>query len=288
MLCDDNDACTIDIATVAGSCQQIASEKQPDYLRVVNAGKSWKKLKIGYDPVNFWNPKQNVIAGANNTLCVTLRTTGAVDWANIQFRTLSTNMVVMSNYINGDICPGVWTKICIPLSDFPAPNFNALSYIEFPYSSGAGAFEIHMLKIEFTGGSTPFVWFGGDKTNNIHDGQSGSTSALLGELIQGDVCNISANKKSAESENIQVGNFRVYPVPFKNLLHVDVKTASSGKAQIRLINVVGQTVQEATLECIAGMNQFQIDVNAELPSGIYFLRFESDELSESEKIIKAD
>jgi hypothetical protein len=260
----------------------------PAYLTAINPGKSWRKLKIGYDPVNFWNPKQNVLDGGNNTLCITLRAMTPVNWNAIQFRTWSNNLVVLGNYIQQDLCPGVWTKVCIPLSDFQNPNFNSISFVEFPYSAGAEAFEIHILKIEFTGGTTPFLWFGDDKTDNVHDGQSGTQGALTGEVVYGDVCNASAKMSQDENNIIEDGNVNVFPVPFKNLLHLNVKTTSSGKAQLRLINVIGQTVQEQALEFVEGTNQFEFHISTPIAAGVYFLRFDSDELSKTVKVVKAE
>jgi hypothetical protein len=71
--------------------------------------------------------------------------------------------------------------------------------LEFPYSNSAPAFEIHILKIAYTGGSSPFVWFGDNHTNNIHDGQSGGGNSLSAQIIRGTTCGGTASKISGEN-----------------------------------------------------------------------------------------
>jgi hypothetical protein len=77
-----------------------------------------------------------------------------------------------------------WTKLSIPLSDFdPSIDFTKITHLEFPYSASAGNFELAIKKVEFTGGTTPYLWFGENKLNNAHNGNGGS-GELVASLVQ--------------------------------------------------------------------------------------------------------
>ena len=68
------------------------------------------------------------------------------------------------------------------MSDFdPSIDFSQLIVLEFPYSNNAGYFKLGIEKILFTGGTTPFLWFGDDKIDNTFDG-GGIGGQLLGKL----------------------------------------------------------------------------------------------------------
>jgi hypothetical protein len=151
----------------------------PAYLHIYNTQTGYRKLKIGYSPVNLYSPLINVTSGGNNTLEITLQNFGdAVNWTKIQVRPQGSTAapVALASFIAaaGGV-DNVWKTISIPLSAFdPSINFSQISLIELPYSAGAGSFDLGISKIAFTGGTTPFVWFGADHTNNLHNGNGGS------------------------------------------------------------------------------------------------------------------
>lgn len=244
--CNDNNACTTDVCT-GGQCshQQIANE--PPYLKVVNPARSWRKLKLGYSATNIWTPKWNVTTGGNNTVCITLRDPlGTAEWNKIQMRpqASSANAVVLGNYLPETGIGSAWTTLCIPLSAFNGFNFTQISYFEFPFSNGANAFEIHIQKIEFTGGTTPFLWFGDTKTDNYHDGQSGSQSALIAQLIPGQSC-ASAKQPGmqqptySESENTLLA----YPNPFRESLTLEFTLSETSPANLAIYHPTGQLIE---------------------------------------------
>jgi len=154
------------------------------YLQIVNNQTGYRKLKFGYNSTNLYNPKWNVSIGGNNTLEITIRNLGTTtpDWSKIQIRPqgYSSNPVTLAPYVTA--AGGVgdsWKTIVIPLSAFNAGvNFTELSFLELPYSASASGFNLGLSKIAFTGGSSPFVWFGDNHVNNIHNGNGGA-----GELI---------------------------------------------------------------------------------------------------------
>ncbi|MEA1878353.1 MAG: hypothetical protein U9N86_16030, partial [Bacteroidota bacterium] len=162
----------------------------PDYLKVLGLPDGWRKLKLGNNPKSLYTPKVDVTSSGNNIIEIILRDPGnTLDWSKFDLRPQgkTSNLTSLDSYWNQrEILDEGWVKINIPLNDFDSGiDFTALSNIEFPYSKGAGVFEMHIQDIRFTGGSTEFIWFGEDKTDNIHDG-FGNPGQLIAELVQAD------------------------------------------------------------------------------------------------------
>ncbi|MBO9702849.1 MAG: T9SS type A sorting domain-containing protein [Sporocytophaga sp.] len=162
----------------ANSDIQIDAQLSDDvaYL-LVNSVAGYRKLKLGYDSIDIYHTNKNLLAGGNNKLEITLKDfNGNADWTKIQVRPNSRtiNPVTLAPYIT--LAGGVGSEfktITIPLSAFdPGIDFTHLMLLELPYSVNAAAFKIGISKIQFTGGTTPFLWFGGSKTDNSFDGAS--------------------------------------------------------------------------------------------------------------------
>lgn len=187
------------------------------YLKVTNTASSWKKLKMGYTSTTVYGSDYNVIAGGNNTLKLTLRDfTGGAQWNKIQFKPNASSKSPSSLQTYVDAAGGIgneWKTISVPLSAFPGFDFTKVSYVEFPSCKGAAAFEIGIQKIEFTGGSAPFLWFGDTHTNNAHDGQ-GASGQLLGELITSSTQSVSISKVEFYKGNTLLGTDQTSPYSF--------------------------------------------------------------------------
>jgi len=147
---------------------------QKAYLLITSVP-GYRKLKLGYDSVNIYHATKNVIAGGNNKLEITLRDfDGNADWTKIQVRPNGSiaTPVALAPYVNqagGAI--NNFVTITIPLSAFDASiDFSKLNLFELPYSNNAASFKIGIQKIIFTGGTTPFLWFGDSKIENAFDG----------------------------------------------------------------------------------------------------------------------
>jgi hypothetical protein len=159
------------------------SNPDPAWMHITNVLTGYRKLKIGYTASSLYSPMVNVVAGGNTTIEITMKDiTGNTNWSKIQIRPQSSTVapVSLAPYITavGGLSTE-WKTITIPLSAFdPSINFTQLSLIELPYSLSAGNLDIGIQQIRFTGGSTPFLWFGGLKTDNSHNGNGGS-----GELV---------------------------------------------------------------------------------------------------------
>lgn len=147
---------------------------QKAYLLITSVP-GYRKLKLGYDSVNIYHATKNVIAGGNNQLEITLRDfDGNADWTKIQVRPNGSiaNPVALAPYISqAGGATNQFVTITIPLSAFDSSiDFTKLNVFELPYSANAESFKIGIQKIIFTGGSTPFLWFGDSKIENAFDG----------------------------------------------------------------------------------------------------------------------
>lgn len=160
---------------------------EPSHLHIVNTLGGYRKLKLGNNPNTLYNPKVNVLDGGNTMLRIVMRkVSGTVDWSKVRFRPSALGLLSLKKY--SDAIGGInsnWATLLIPLSEFDSSiDFTQLTLVEFPYSADASAFEIDVAKIEFIGGSKPYLWYGDDKTNNIHDGLGGA-GQLLASSISG-------------------------------------------------------------------------------------------------------
>ncbi|GAL87631.1 FG-GAP repeat-containing protein [Sporocytophaga myxococcoides] len=154
----------------------IFSQDSPHLL--VSHVPGYKKLKLGYDGYGLYHANKNVVSGGNTTLEITLKNFySGTDWDKIQIRPngSTVNPLSLKNYVDNGIdidhLLGIPRTIKIPLSDFdPSIDFTQLIILEFPYSNNAGYFKLGIEKIIFTGGITPFLWFGATKVDNTFDG----------------------------------------------------------------------------------------------------------------------
>ncbi len=246
--CDDGDPCTIDYCD-NGVCVNEQGGNEPSYLRTTNPVRSWRKLKLGYDPISLWGTPQNVLAGGNNQICLTLRdVNGNAEWNKIQVRpqSSSSGSVNLSSHIIGN--PGTdWFTVCIPLSAFnPFSGFGSLTFIEVPYSNGANPFVIDIQKIEFTGGATPFLWFGDSKTDNYHDGFTGSGSTLPTTFNEGAPCGI--GKRSGDESALfnDTEKYELYmnaiPNPFNERTVIEFKLPETMRVRLEIVNLEGRLV----------------------------------------------
>jgi len=159
---------------------RIGEDEHTPYIHINNTSTGYVKMKLGYEG-NIYGTPMDVIAGGNTHLEITLKALNGSTpaWSAIRIRPDATGSLNLGSYIVGSM--NDYTTLSIPLTDFdPAIDFTALQLFEFPYSADAGSFELAINSMVFTGGSTPFEWFGENHFNNPHDG---ATSALFGEII---------------------------------------------------------------------------------------------------------
>jgi hypothetical protein len=157
-----------------------------DPLLIISNTSGYKKLKIGFDSTGLYQGSRNVLAGGNTQLEITLKDfNGTTEWNKLQVRPNGNgvNQIPLSKYI--DPIGGIgeeFTTITIPLSDFKGVDFSKLTLLELPYSNNAKPYKIGIKTIAFTGGTTPFLWFGGTQINNNFTG-SGTGGDLLAYIL---------------------------------------------------------------------------------------------------------
>ena len=78
---------------------------------------------------------------------------------------------------------------------------------------------------------------------------------------------------------------RLYPVPVTSNLKVNIQSPVNAPAIIRIINVLGNTVQQYRTQLIKGGKTEYIDVNR-LPSGSYYMEIRADQFKWTGKFIK--
>lgn len=143
------------------------------YLQVNCPDFSHRRLRMANNPNSVWGPRVDVTTGGNDHLVMRIRDPqGNINWPKIGFypNGINSNPIKLAAYLPAN--PGTdWITIRIPLADFdPRISFQQLAYIEFPSSQKAGPFELHIGEVTFTGGTTPYRWFGLDKLDNFNDG----------------------------------------------------------------------------------------------------------------------
>jgi Peptidase C10 family/Secretion system C-terminal sorting domain/Spi protease inhibitor/CUB domain len=79
-------------------------------------------------------------------------------------------------------------------------------------------------------------------------------------------------------------DLNIYPNPAQNMLYVSMDNINSGNASIGIYNVAGMQVLNQKLKVQTGGNQFTIDIS-DLPSGVYFLRFNSNKQFANKRFI---
>ncbi len=206
------------------------SHEKPHLL--VSHVPGYRKLKLGYDGYGLYHANKNVVAGGNTTLEITLKNFHkGTEWDKIQIRPNGSTVKPLSlkNYVDYTIdidhLLGRPRTIKIPLSDFdPSIDFTQLIILEFPYSNNAGYFKLGIEKIVFTGGTTPFLWFGDTKVDNTFDG-GGVGGQLIASKFNRSVSDLiskveffNGTEKIAETttyafsyiwENIQSGKYTI-------------------------------------------------------------------------------
>jgi len=289
--CDDGNPCTLDVGNGTGGCTHTPVSNTPNYGRFVNTTTNSLNLKILYGSTSTW-VNQNVIAGGNNMLCITLRdATNAGTMSKVHVRlkgSLASESTRITNAYPVNCVPRGWTTICIPLSAFPGTDFTTLPYVEI-FNSAAAPYELHILRIEFTGGSTPFLWFGGSHTNNY---VSGSSASFYYQLVTGGPCGGAPKLSGTNLDNNTVAeesgfNMNVYPNPFDNKITVTVESAIESNAEIRMADMLGQMVRTEKIQLLKGVNQIEINPDGRLAEGMYFLELRTSERTDYVKLYKS-
>jgi hypothetical protein len=168
--------------TIAADVQSAASG---DFLQVECPDNSWRKLQLGYDANSVWSNAQNITATGHTHMKLVLRGASTnVPWEDIGVRPQGTsNNVRLDAFIPTGANESDWMTLMIPVSQLSG--LSNVSYLELPYSYGAGSFIIDIHEVSFVGNGADFVWFGPGKTDNARNGAALGQSPNGGEMASG-------------------------------------------------------------------------------------------------------
>ncbi len=152
-----------------------------EYYRFSVADASKQTKRLFYE--TKWNDDVDVTGSGNDTLELYVRDeagSAGADWDNVR---LAINDVWGGyTWVNlGDYAASIgttWTKLSIPLTDFPNIDFEHLWLMSL-ISQYAGPFTIGVDEVIFTGSGTPFVWMGEGHTDNDFSGGTAFTHELV-------------------------------------------------------------------------------------------------------------
>ncbi len=142
-----------------------------EYFHLVNPTSGWASLRIFYEVK--WQDDLDVLAGGNDMLefWVTDESPGlTADWDNLKIAISDTSgniaEIVIGDYIEG---VGInWSQALVPLSVYSTMGVDLqhVRFLEFRSSNASGPIDIGLDEITFSGGSTPFLWYGDSHLNN--------------------------------------------------------------------------------------------------------------------------
>lgn len=223
------------------------------YFEVSNPGGGDRKLKIGYDPQSIY-AEQDVTAGGTNThLEISLKTmTAGIDWSKVDIKFDNTKLT-LSNYLpSGGVPVDTWVTFSFPMADF-GDDFTEVEHLKFPFTDDAAAFTMGIQKIEFTGGTQDFLWFGETKIDNSHDGsihgETPESDELNVDLMEGGVLeSVSYYMNGSLVATDSVPPFNYIPPPLTQGTYQFSVVASYGDGSTRISEPVVVMVDSAEEE----------------------------------------
>lgn len=148
----------------------VGSETEGDYpwLKFFSNSASGKRVELYYNENKSNADQQSVRAGGNDFLQFYIKTSsGNPSWNSFQVGltvSYENKYVIAGGYL--EETSGGWTRVEIPLADFGhTPSrwtTGGVSNVGFKIipSFGTGNIEFGIDEVHFTGGATPFVWYG--------------------------------------------------------------------------------------------------------------------------------
>ena len=118
---------------------------------------------------------------------------------------------------------------------------------------------------------------------NIHT-QTNSAGELRGQAYRNQtVCD--AFVTSTHKIGSTIKSLTVYPNPTNAELNIQLENTTTAQYQLRLMNVLGETVQNQTVLLNQGSNFLQINLN-DYQKGVYFLVIDNGESQQTVKVMK--
>lgn len=106
-----------------------------------------------------------------------------------------------------------------------------------------------------------------------------------GNNIYIDDINLYPASMAEVDKTLTTNDISVYPNPTTDRFEIKVEVGTRADYKISLVNILGETVDVIFNGEISGSNTFNYDVN-HLSDGVYFLKFESNGVIETKKLIK--
>jgi PKD repeat protein len=121
------------------------------------------------------------------------------------------------------------------------------------------------------------VW-GNGPTGNIQVRET-ATNGCQGDLKSMAII-IGVNQSLVENQDY-FSSLKMYPVPASNILHLTHETNIAAKAEVKLMNTIGQLIEKKTWEWHAGENEITFNISGIAP-GMYFVEV----ISEGNKTVR--
>jgi hypothetical protein len=152
----------------------------------------------------------------------------------------------------------------------------------------------------FTAGKQTFTMYSISKLGTAETFTSHSKNALTkSNVLAGDLVNIElaplsvnsitlkASLTSAEPDLKKSGfKVNVYPNPASDMVHLDFNLPEKASLNIGLFNINGQILKTVSNEVFeAGNHQLEFNTSS-ISSGVYWIKFESKDLTQTVKLIK--
>jgi hypothetical protein len=97
------------------------------------------------------------------------------------------------------------------------------------------------------------------------------------------------NQREARTKEGILGDtwIKAYPVPFSNSLNVIFKSPGTGKASLRLVNIIGQVLDTRTVEVTEG-EVYMVDYSQVrgLAKGVYYIRYQQGSHKQTLRLLK--
>jgi hypothetical protein len=79
--------------------------------------------------------------------------------------------------------------------------------------------------------------------------------------------------------------FHIFPNPTSNYANIIYNSSKPEKANLRITDLTGRTLEEKALNANVGENKYRVDVS-NYPAGTYLINYTSPESVKTEKLVK--
>ncbi len=148
-------------------------------------------------------------------------------------------------------------------------------------------------EVSATGGTAPYSysWSNGETTSSVDSLCEGTYYVMVTDAngcVAFDTITINpAPQIGFRNMQNSFDEVTVFPMPFDNTLNVAFTSKNEGPAEIRLLNILGQTIQKESVIAREGKNTSVLNVTDMLAEGVYFVELLKDGYSEGIKVMKS-